>query len=98
MGESVLTLLMGEGKSVRDLVSNGSPGRGDVEGDMGVDEGVIFVIVIWEGAAGAGAGGGVAVREEEASARAGGHESVRCVSCTPRALSTAAATTLSYVL
>lgn len=70
-----LTLLMGEGEGVRDLVRDGSPGRGDVEDDMGVDERVVFVVVVWEGAAGAGAGGGVTVGEEEASARAGGHES-----------------------
>lgn len=68
---------MGEGEGVRDLVSDGSPGRGNVEGDMGVDEGVVFVVVVWEWAARARAGGGVTVREEEASARAGGHESVR---------------------
>jgi hypothetical protein len=66
---------MGEGEGVGDLVSDGSPGRGDVEDDMGVDERVVFVVVVWEGAAGAGAGGGVTVGEEEASARAGGHES-----------------------
>jgi hypothetical protein len=56
-----LTLQLGVGESVGDLVGKCGPGRSDVEGDVGVDERVDFVVGVWEGAETAGSRGGVAV-------------------------------------
>ena len=75
-------------EGVVDAVGNGSPRWSKVEVETMIEDGTC----------------GMSVREEEAGARASGHEmkaerrtSTSCVSCTRRALSTAAATTLSLV-